>query len=181
MIAYAGKDRQDLFRAKLITKEKFQEVRLLGVKNSDIISNVVINIIKNSIGVPSLNMDEEVFKDLKDIIEENGHIIYSNEQLNEPYENVIKPLMGKLYERLLDDVKNRSYASPVFKHYLDVSLFQNCYRDREKWGKIIAEPNEIVTDFIASMTDDYFIDICKHLHIDDELLEKLQYREYFDN
>ena len=131
--------------------------------------------------MPSLNMDEEVFKDLKDIIEENGHIIYSNEQLNEPYENVIKPLMGKLYEHLLEDVKSRSYNSPVFKHYLDVPLFQNCYRDREKWGKIIAEPNEIVTDFIASMTDDYFIDICKHLHIDDELVEKLQYREYFDN
>lgn len=76
MIAYAGKDRQDLYRAKLITKEKFQEERLLGVKNSDIISNVVINIIKNSIGMPSLNMDEEVFKDLKDIIEENGHQQY---------------------------------------------------------------------------------------------------------
>ncbi len=181
MIAYAGKDRQDLYRAKLITKEKFQEERLLGVKNSDIISNVVINIIKNSIGMPSLNMDEEVFKDLKDIIEENGHIIYSNEQLNEPYENVIKPIMGKLYELLLDDVKSRSYASPVFKHYLDVPLFQNCYRDREKWGKIIVEPNEIVTDFIASMTDDYFIDICKHLHIDDGLIKKLNYREYFND
>ena len=30
MIAYAGKDRQDLYRAKLITKEKFQEERLLN-------------------------------------------------------------------------------------------------------------------------------------------------------
>jgi len=181
MIAYAGKDRQDLYRANLITEEKFREERLLGVKNSDIISNVVINIIKNSIDMPSLNMDEDVFKDLKDIIEENGHIIYSNTQLNEPYENIISPLMHGLYDCLLDDVKNRNYSSPVFKHYLDVPLFQNCYRHSEKWGRIIAEPNEIVTDFIASMTDDYFIDICRHLHINDDLIEKLKYHEYFDN
>lgn len=180
MIAYAGKDRQDLFRAKLITKEKFQEKRLLGVINSDIISNVVINIIKNSIGMPSLNMDEEVFKDLKDIIEENGHIIYSNVQLNEPYENIIKPLMNELYNCLLNDVKSRNYNSPIFKHYLDMPVLKNCYRDKDKWGRIIVEPNEIVTDFIASMTDDYFIDICKYLHINDALIGKLKYCEYFD-
>ena len=180
MIAYAGKDRQDLYRAKLIPKEKFQEERLLGTRNSDIISNVVINLIKNSINSPSLNMDEAVFQDLKDVIEENGHVIYGNEQLNEPYEKVIRPLMHGLYDCLLNDVKSRNYDSPVFKHYLDVPLFRGCYRDREIWGKIIAEPNDIVTDFIASMTDDYFIDICKYLHIDDGLMKQLKYREYFE-
>lgn len=53
MIAYPGKDRQDLYRAKLITKKKFKETRLIGAKNSEIISNVVVNLIKNSIASPS--------------------------------------------------------------------------------------------------------------------------------
>ena len=33
---------------------------------------------------------------------------------------------------------------------------------------------------IASMTDDYFIDICRYLHLDDALLDTLHYHEYFD-
>ncbi len=45
--------------------------------------------------------------------------------------------------------------------------------------KIIADSNEIVVDFIASMTDDYFVDICKNLHIDDSLTESIKYHEYF--
>lgn len=180
MIAYAGKDRQDLFRAKLITEEKFKEQRLLGVRNSDIISNVVVNIVRNSINQPSLNMDEEVFNDLKDVIKENNEIIYSNKRLNEPYENIIKPLMSGLYERLVNDVKGRNYTSPVFKHHLNNPCFKSCYRAGEKWGILTVDANDAVTDFIASMTDDYFIDICRHLHIDDGLVNSLKYYEYFD-
>jgi len=126
-------------------------------------------------------MDEEVFNDLKDIIQENYAIIYSNVRLNEPYETVIKPLMNGLYDALLNDVKNRNYDSPVFKHHLNNINSRNYYRDAETWGRIIVEPNGVVTDFIASMTDDYFIDVCKHLHINDTLLNKLKYHEYFED
>ncbi|MBR6698250.1 MAG: HD domain-containing protein [Lachnospiraceae bacterium] len=178
MIAYAGKDRQDLYRAGLITEEKFKSKRLIGTTNRDIISNLVINIIKNSIDSPSLNMDQEVFADLKDLIEENYRIIYNNSQLNEPYIEVVEPLMKGLYDTFIDDVKNANYESPVFKHYLNDGILGNYYRDKES-RRITADANEIVTDFIATMTDDYFIDVCKHLHIDDEKLKKLSYYEYF--
>ena len=178
MIAYAGKDRQDLHKAKLITDKEFETSRLIGVKNSDIISNLIVNIIKNSIDSPSLNMDEEVFNDLKDLINENYEIIYGNKELNAPYYEIVKPLMEELYAVLLDDVKNRNYDSPVFQYYLNDSIMGNCYREYESRA-IIADPNEIVTDYIASMTDDYFIDICRHLHINDEAINILKYHEYF--
>lgn len=178
MIAYAGKDRQDLHRADLITNEKFKEERLIGVSNRDIISNLVINVIKNSINSPSLNIDEEVFLDLKDLISENNKIIYGHEEVNKPYFNVIKPLMKKLYNVLVDDIENRNYSSPVFQHHLNDGILGNYYRD-ENSRAIIADSNDIVTDFIASMTDDYFIDICRHLHVDDEILNQLEYHEYF--
>ena len=40
------------------------------------------------------------------------------------------------------------------------------------------EPNQIVVDYIASMTDDYFIDLYSHLfpHSD----KKIIYKGYFD-
>lgn len=178
MIAYAGKDRQDLQRARLIPENKFEEHRLIGIRNRDIISNVVINLIKNSINSPSLNMDEEVFNDLRALINENNDIIYKNSELNEPYYEVVNPLMEKLYAKLIDDIENRNFDSPVFQHYLNDKILGNYYRDYES-RKIISNSNEIVTDFIASMTDDYFIDICKELHIDDAILSKLKYHEYF--
>ena len=179
MIAYAGKDRQDLHKAKLITTEKFQESRLIGIHNSDIISNVVVNLIKNSINSPSLNMDEEVFLDLKALIDENYEVIYKNDALNEPYFTVIRPLMELLYDKLIDDVESRRYDSPVFQHYINDRIQGRSYHDPERWF-IIAPPDEMVTDFIASMTDDYFIDICRDLHLNDSLLDKLRYHEYFE-
>lgn len=181
MIAYAGKDRQDLYRARLITDQKFKEKRLIGTSNRDIISNLVINIIKNSIDSPSLNMDQEVFDDLRDLIDENYQVIYGNQELNEPYYEIIQPLMKKLYARLTEDVASRNFASPVFRHYLNDRFQGAFYReDRNPAGRIVADPNDIVTDFIASMTDDYFIDICKALHIDDGRISRLKYHEYFD-
>ncbi len=178
MIAYAGKDRQDLYKAKLITKKKFEEKRLIGTVNSDIISNVVVNLIKNSIDSPSLNMDEEVFTDLKDLIDENNEVIYQNELLNEPYNEVVRPLMTLLYDRLIYDIESKDYESPVFKHYLNDGIQGSIYRE-PKHRYIIASSDDIVTDFIASMTDDYFIDICKFLQLNNEIVKKLRYHEYF--
>lgn len=178
MIAYAGKDRQDLYKAKLITEKKFNEKRLIGTQNSQIISNVVVNIIKNSISSPSLNMDKEVFEDLTDLINENYQIIYGNEQLNEPYYTIVEPLMSLLYDSMINAIVTADHQSPIFQHYLNDWIQGNFYRHPEN-RYIIAPPDDIVTDFIASMTDDYFIDICRELHLNDELLGKLKYHEYF--
>lgn len=173
----AGKDRQDMYRARLITERKFKKERLIGTTNSDIISNLVINIIKNSINSPSLNMDKEVFDDFEDLIKEN-YTIYTNEELVTPYNEIIQPLMNDLYARLIEDVEMRNYKSPVFQHYVNNRIFRKSYVS-DQTNRIIADPNDIVTDFIASMSDDYFIDICKHLHINDSLVEKISYHEYF--
>ena len=178
MIAYAGRDRLDLYQAKLIPDYKFKEKRLIGTSNRDIISNLVINIIKNSIDSPALNMDREVFDDLRDLIAENYRVIYGNQELNDPYYEIIQPLMKKLYVRLAEDVEDRNQDSPVFRHYLDDPVQSRFYRD--PGGTISASASDIVTDFIASMTDDYFIDVCKALRIDDVLVNRLSYHEYFD-
>ncbi len=177
MIAYAGKDRQDLYRAGLVPQKRFEQNRLLGTKNRDIISGLTANIVKNSIKSPSLNMDEEVFEDLKALIDENYDIIYRHPELNKPYEEVIEPLMKGLYARLKDDIRSGRTESPVFRYYLNDRFQGRCYKNADT-GEITADANDIVTDFIASMTDDYFIDICRHLHINDEALGKLHYHEY---
>ncbi len=172
MIAYAGRDRLDLYHARLINEAKFREERLIGTQNSAYISNLVANIIKNSIQSPSLNMDEAVFKDMQDFIAENYHVIYSEPELNRPYQEWIDPLMRGLFDRFLCDLKAGNENSPVVYHYLKDPAVEGAYDER-------TPPAEIVTDFIASMTDDYFIDVCKLLHIDDGVLSRIRYHEYF--
>ena len=172
MIAYAGRDRLDLYHAKLIGEAKFKEKRLIGTQNSDYISNLIANIIKNSINSPSLNMDEAVFKDMEDFISENYAVIYSTPELNAPFEEIIKPLMYGLYQRLIYDLETGNEDSPVVYHYLKDAALQGAYDENTPHA-------EIVTDFIASMTDDYFIDVCRLLHIDDKTLDKVSYHEYF--
>ena len=41
------------------------------------------------------------------------------------------------------------------------------------------EPNRIVSDFIASMTDDYFIELHEFLFPDSKL--KINYKSYFED
>ena len=177
-IAYAGKDREDLCHAGMINEKKFKEKRLIGTKNSDIISNLVANLIKNSINSPTLNMDKEVFEDFEDLVNENS-IIYSDLQLNEPYYEIIKPLMKMLYDQLFEDLLAENEESPVYFHFLRDPAMGKYYWDPK--GKVITEyASDIVTDFIASMSDDYFIDVCKYLHLDDELVSKVRYYEYFE-
>lgn len=178
MIAYAGKDRLDLYRVKAISEEVFKSERLIGTRNSDIISNVIINIIKNSINQPSLNMDEEVFADLRDLIAENNELIYLNEDRVEPYDESIKPLMKKLYARFLQDVEEENTASPVFRHYIDNPVLGLRYRNSK--GRLTVDADDIVADSIACMTDDYFVDVCAELHIDDEAFKKIKYHSYFE-
>lgn len=173
MIAYAGRDRLDLYHAQLIGEAKFREERLIGTKNSAYISNLIANIIKNSIESPSLNMDEAVFKDMEDFISENYAVIYSTKELNQPFEELIKPLMYGLYDRFLEDLKKGDENSPVIRHYLRDQALVGAYDESTPHA-------EIVTDFIASMTDDYFIDVCRLLHIDDGVISRIKYHEYFE-
>lgn len=172
MIAYAGRDRFDLYHARLIGEAKFREERLIGTANSAYISNLIANIIKNSIHSPSLNMDEAVFKDMEDFIAENYAVIYSSKELNEPFDVLIKPLMQGLYQRFIEDLQTGKEDSPVVYHYLKDPALAGAYDEDTPHA-------EIVTDFIASMTDDYFIDVCRLLHINDDVLSRIRYHEYF--
>lgn len=177
MIAYVGKDRQDVIKARLKPKE--YEKNLLGKNNSEMISNLIANIIKNSIGKNYIKMDREVFTELEKIKNENQMLIYNNPTINQPYYEIIKPMMEKMYYQLLNDVNDRNYSSPIFRHHLNHYILGDCYRDTETRA-ITALPDDIVVDYIASMTDDYFIDLYKYLFPNDALSGQVHYISYFD-
>lgn len=177
MIAYLIKDRQDAVKVNLCQTEAFAHVDI-GKGNSEVINNIIKNIISNSMGKPYLKMDKAIYEDIIKIKDENTEKIYANNQVNKPYIDLVKPMMEKLYLKLVDDVLNKRYDEPVFQHHLNHSILGNCYRDEAR--HIIADADIIVTDYIASMTDDYFIDLFQHTFPDDPLCNNIHYISYFD-
>jgi len=178
MLAYVGKDRQDAKKASFEVKD-FKPGKYLDGKNAGIINDVVTNIVKNSLGKPFISMDQEVFLDIKTIYDDNTSKIYNSPKLVEPYDNIVKPMMEKIYNKFTDDILKRDFNSIIFKYYLNHPIQGSCYREDDS-RKIIADEHDIVTDFIASMTDDYFLDLFKHIFPEDRLNSEIRYITYFD-
>ena len=82
----------------------------------------------------------------------------------------------ELYNKLLDDVRNKNTDSFIYRHHIDFIKEAQKYYDRLDYEK--EDPDQIVVDYLASMTDDYFIDLHKKLFPDSK--HKIEYKSYFD-
>lgn len=173
IIAYLGKDRQDAARAKIIDEDKF-EAGAIGSTNAEFINNLIVNIVENSYGKPYIKMDDTHFEALKKAKADNYRLIYNDERIKSAVDLTAKPMMEKLYARLLNDLKSGNYDSPVFTHHIK---YVNKAHYQRKMPYEQTEHNQIVTDYIAGMTDDYFVDLYSHLFGNDKL--KIDYIGYF--
>lgn len=173
IIAYLGKDRQDAMRARIIDSEDFDNCEI-GNKNAEIINNLVVNIIENSYGKPYIMLDEKHFNALQKLKQENYRKIYLLDSVQEKYQTSIKPMMAELYEKLLADLKCGNTDSPIFTQHIDY-VGEAHYTRKQPYEE--TEPNQIVVDYIASMTDDYFIDL--HDYLFPKSTHKIDYKGYF--
>ena len=180
IIAYIGKDRQDAYKCRLTDKKDYHNNVLVGNTNSEIITNVITNIVKNSINNNYLKMDKDVFDNLILIKNENAKLIYSNDIIDKPYYDIIKPMMKMIYEKLLDDQIVKNNNSVIFKHYLNDYIMGKWYKSVKSRVNRDKVYNDAVVDFIASMTDDYFIDLFKFLFPENDLNKEIKYHEYFE-
>ncbi len=174
IIAYLGKDRQDAERAHLAVNSEF-ESGVIGTYNAEIINNLIVNIIENSYGKPYIKMDEKHFDALKKAKSDNYEQIYKNDIIKNEIDSTVKPMMAKVYKKLLDDLKGENKSSPIFTHHINY-VNEAHYKREIPYEQ--TEPNQIVVDYIASMTDDYFIDLYAHLFPKSK--KRIVYKGYFD-
>ena len=173
IVAYLGKDRQDAARVKLTNFDIYDESNIIGSLNHQIIQNVTHNIIKRSIGKDYLAMDEEVFNALQALTNENWEYIYSSEEIKNRIK-FVQPMMEILYETFLQDLKDGKEESPSFSHYVLHPMLHCDYT----W-ELKNRPDDIVVDYIASMADDYFVDLFKHMFPENKLNDEVCYVPYF--
>ena len=176
IIAYLGKDRQDFERADIGNGDIFTEYTI-GKYNSEIINNLTVNIVKNSYGKPYIKMDNEHFNALKKAKDDNYKLIYKTESVEAVLENKIRPMMRDIYKKMLHDLNNNNTDSPIFSHHIEF-VNKPYYESKRNMPYCETEHNQIVVDYIASMTDDYFIDLHDYLFPDSNY--KIEYKGYFD-
>ena len=174
IIAYLGKDRQDADKANILKTDAYEDCAI-GTYNAEIINNLIVNIVENSYGKTYIKMDTEHFEALKKAKADNYELIYKNDTVKAEMESTVKPMMREIYEKLLDDLLKENTVSPVFTHHIDYINKVHYKRDIPYQQ---TEPNQIVVDYIASMTDDYFVDLYAHLFPESDL--KITYKGYFD-
>ncbi len=175
IIAYLGKDRQDAARMKFVGEDAYNHT-LIGSINAEIINNLMVNIIENSYGKPYIRLDSAHFEALKTAKRENYARIYENAATQAKLATTAKPMMGDIYGQMLEDLKLGRENSPIFRHHINY-VNRSHYRREVPYGK--GEPNQIVVDYIASMTDDYLIDLHHYLFPDSPY--KVEYVGYFNN
>ena len=158
----------------VVAEEDFADGQI-GSLNAEIINNLMVNIIENSYGKPYIKLDEEHFQALQDSKRDNYARIYSGAPAFSKLDTVVKPMMAEIYGQMLDDLKAQNTDSPIFTHHIDY-VNQSRYQRSQPYAH--TEPNQLVVDYIASMTDDYFIELHHYLFPDSPL--RVEYRGYFD-
>lgn len=162
MIAYLGKDRQDAKKAMIISEDTEFSDCGIGVGNAEMTNNFVVNIIENSYGKDYICMDDNYYNAIKTAKRENYEKIYMNECVEKQYKESIEPMFYDVYDKLLVELKEGNKKSVIFTHHIDfVNQNRGYYNSKDDYMN--ESYDDIVTDYIASMTDDYFIDLYNYL------------------
>ncbi len=179
IIAYLGKDRQDAVRVGLLADDSGFDSEIIGTSNAEIINNMVVNIIENSYGKPYLFMESEYYEAFCKAKQQNYQLIYRKPELDAIYHQNVKPMFEAVYEELLKQAKEQNTDSIFVRHHLNYLAEQNQYSQYFNMEEYRAtEANQLVVDYMASMTDDYFIDLYENLFPHGEY--KISYKGYFD-
>jgi dGTPase len=155
-ISYIGRDIEDAIRLNLIKRSDIPKscLRLLGDTNGTIVYHLVTDIIKNSFDQPFISFSKEVSEQLYRLKAFNLELIYMNPKVK-IHLNTIHELFEMLFERFLNDTETKNHESVIFTHFLEDMA--ETYIDQHS-------SQEIVRDFLAGMTDQYFLMNCpEHL------------------
>ena len=174
IISYLGKDRQDAIRTK-VADESFFINDDIGSINAEIINNLCVNVIENSYGKPYIKLDSKHFSALQKSCRDNYRLIYNNAAGLAKLDTSVKPMMEEIYGQLLEDLQQENKYSPIWRHHINI-INRTYYKRTTPYEA--TEPNQIVVDYIASMTDDYFIALHKFLFPDSSL--QVKYKDYFN-
>ncbi|WP_054031133.1 deoxyguanosinetriphosphate triphosphohydrolase family protein [Desulfatitalea tepidiphila] len=151
-VAYIGRDLEDAIRLQVVQRGDLpvEVTAVLGDSNGTIVYNLVTDIIHCSHTTGHIAFSDRVSNGLKQLKQFNLERIYLNPTIKKNAA-AIQTLFELLFESYLNDLQKGNERSKIFTGFLaDMS---EEYIESHR-------PAEIVRDFIAGMTDRYFLLQC---------------------
>jgi dGTPase len=151
-VAYIGRDLEDAIRLGILRRDEIPKriATILGNTNGTIVYRLVTDIISHSYQKPHLAFSGKTSATLAELKRFNLERIYLNPTIKKNATKV-KALFRLLFERYLRDLAQGNQHSPIYRGFLH--NMSATYVERHSHA-------EIVRDFIAGMTDRYFLDQC---------------------
>ena len=151
-IAYIGRDIEDAIRLSIISRADIPAecVKVLGNSNGTIVHNLVTDVITASENQDFVGFSDDVSEALSRLKRFNLERIYMHREVKLHY-NTLKGLFEQLFTRYLNDILEDKRESVIFSGFL-----------KEKDESYLSghKPEEMVRDFMAGMTDQYFLEQC---------------------
>ena len=149
IIAYIGRDIEDAITLGIFKRENLptEITDVLGNNNKDIVNTIILDIIEHSLDKPYIKMSNDVFNALLKLKNFNTQTLYLNSLSDKDYEYYYNE-MNKLYRLYLKDIDTNNEESVIYELFINGQ--SNDYLNN-------TNKNQIVKDFIAGMTDDFFM------------------------
>lgn len=149
IIGYIGRDIEDAINIGVLKREDVPDSikKVLGTTNKEIVNTIILDIVSNSINKPYIKLSDQVFKAIFYLKKFNYENIYSKANTKEQLD-YYKRGMNLLFSKYLADLENNNYDSEIYRIFLN---------DMNSRYKESTNNKRIVIDFIAGMTDDYFM------------------------
>ncbi|WP_028315121.1 deoxyguanosinetriphosphate triphosphohydrolase family protein [Desulfatibacillum aliphaticivorans] len=151
-ISYIGRDIEDAIRLKLISRDQIPRecAEILGETNGSIVHALVTDIIRNSANGTEISFSAYISDALKKLKQFNLENIYLHKKVKANSATIHK-LFRHLFEKFLDDFQKQRRDSAIFTSFL---------RGKDEAYLTGHRDAEIVRDFLAGMTDHYFLRQC---------------------
>jgi dGTPase len=151
-VAYIGRDLEDAIRLDVIKRSDIPQsiAAILGNTNGTIVYNLVTDIIKQSHERAAVAFSDEVSQALQALKAFNLERIYLNPIIKR-YSETIQKLFDFLFHQYLEDLEKENRESNIYVRFL---------KDMSEDYVASHHPAEVVRDFVAGMTDRYFLSQC---------------------
>lgn len=148
-VSYIGRDFEDAVRLKIVAREQLPEPcrELFGATQGTIVFNLVTDLINTSIDQDFIGFSHRMAEALKELKQFNYQFIYNNPLIKRHLTSV-EDIFKCLFDRYMNDLAKADGSSVIYSQFLNGMDDAYCSNHSHA---------EITRDFIAGMTDSYFI------------------------
>ena len=150
IIGYIGRDIEDAIKLGVLNREQVPNniKEVLGTTNREIVNTIILDIVANSLNKPYIKLSDPVYKAIFDLKKFNYEYIY-NKANTEDELSFYTAGMNMLFEKYSNDINEHLTDSDIYQTYLNEMCEEYLNNTSSK---------RMVIDYIAGMTDEYFID-----------------------